>query len=67
MEAVQDAGLEQEVVDVVGQMGKHVFTQVIGDEALAATDDERIRPREMALEVQRHQLQAGVPVESSSR
>ena len=42
-------------------MGKHIFTQVIGDEAMSATDDQLIRPREAPLEGQRHQLEASDP------
>jgi hypothetical protein len=42
-QAIQDAGLKQEPSDIFGQMGKHIFTQVIGDEAMPATHDELIR------------------------
>ena len=44
-EAIQDAGLQQEATGLVGQMNEDVFTQVIGDEAMPAADDEGTPPR----------------------
>ncbi len=55
-QAIQDAGLEQELPQTVRQGCKHIFAQVIGDEAMPATDDQLIRPRETLLEGKRHQL-----------
>ena len=54
-EAIQNAGLQQEATGLVGQMNEDVFTQVIGDEAMPAADDEGTH---LALTVQgkRHQL-----------